>query len=383
MITLMITVIYGALLTAQLGLYGTATYRLRRSLMRSTVDQQLTAPTDLPSVSVCIPARNETHAMTQCLERVLLSDYRKLEVIVYDDSSVDDTSILIRSFAHAGVRFVPGGPLPEGWLGKNHALEVLSREASGTYVLFLDVDTIIQPTTISQLVDHMSAGQMAMTSVIPGRINTLRASVLFGHLRYFWQLVLDRPHAPASSSSLWIISRRVLLDTIGGFASHKDAVEPESQMAALIGPRAYRCLVSNAKLGVDYEKKWSSQAETSRRLLYPAMGGQWLGGMLGMAALLLMNAPTAVLVSALWTGWSVEQTVSLVVLAGYGLLYATYTRATWRRWWPIGGLLWPVVVLLELLLATSSVIGYARRTITWKGRLVRPNTKPVAHTPIT
>ena len=150
--------------------------RLQRALDTYKIKKNYTAAIEAPSVSVCIPARNETHAMAQCLERVLASDYKKLEIIVFDDSSTDDTSILVRSFAHAGVRFVPGTALPEGWLGRNHALEVLAREASGTYVVFMDVDTNITPTTISQLVGYMMTENLVMASVLPGRSDTGRAS---------------------------------------------------------------------------------------------------------------------------------------------------------------------------------------------------------------
>ena len=90
---------------------------------------------EIPSVSVCIAARNETHAMTQCLERVIATDYPKLEIIVLDDGSRDDTSILIKSFAHAGVRFVEGKTLQDGWLGKNYAQYTLAKEASGKIVV--------------------------------------------------------------------------------------------------------------------------------------------------------------------------------------------------------------------------------------------------------
>jgi cellulose synthase/poly-beta-1,6-N-acetylglucosamine synthase-like glycosyltransferase len=78
--------------------------------------------TELPSVSVCIPARNEMHVMTECLESVLASTYPKLEVIVLDDRSEDTTSTLVKAFARDGVRFVEGKKLPPGWLGKNYAL---------------------------------------------------------------------------------------------------------------------------------------------------------------------------------------------------------------------------------------------------------------------
>lgn len=353
--------------------------RLQRALDSYRIKKNYTAALEAPSVSVCIPARNETHAMAQCLERVLASDYRKLEIIVFDDSSSDDTSILVRSFAHAGVRFVPGTELPEGWLGRNHALEVLAREASGTYVLFMDVDTYIQPTTISQLVGHMMTESLVMTSVLPGRSDTWRASTLFGHLRYFWELILARTTAPATSSSLWMINRHVLLDTLGGFAPHKNEVLPEEHIAAIIGPASYHCLISNHTLGVTYEKKWLSQIETSRRLLFPMMGGMWYGALAGVCALLLLNMPLVLTIVGLIAGALPVWTIGALFIVFGMVIYGLYLRKIWTdRWW-LGGLLWPYVILQELGLFIMSVWGYTRGTITWKGRPVTASPIRVDH----
>ncbi|MDX2775991.1 glycosyltransferase family 2 protein [Streptomyces caniscabiei] len=353
--------------------------RLQRALDTYKIKKNYTAALQAPSVSVCIPARNETHAMTQCLERVLTSDYKKLEVIVFDDSSTDDTSVLVRSFAHAGVRFVPGVALPEGWLGRNHALEVLAREASGTYVLFMDVDTNIQPTTVSQLVGHMMTEKLVMTSVLPGRSDTWRASTLFGHLRYFWELILSRRNAPAASSALWMIDRHVLLDTLGGFTPHKNEVLPEEHIAAIVGPVGYHCLISNHTLGVTYEKKWRSQVETSRRLLFPMMGGMWYGALAGVFVLLLLNMPLGVLIAGL-VGYALPLQVAGIWFTAFGMVvYGLYLRKIWPdRWW-LGGLLWPYVILQELCLFVLSVWGYMRGSITWKGRSVTASPIRVDH----
>jgi len=344
--------------------------RMMQGLRRFRVKKQYTAAIEAPSVTVCIPARNETHAMTQCLERVLASDYKKLEVIVYDDSSKDDTSILIKSFAHAGVRFVPGGTLPEGWLGRNHALETLAREASGTYVLFMDVDTYIQSSTISQLVGYVMTENLVMASVLPGRADVWRASVLFGHLRYFWEIIFNRPAAPAISSALWMIKRHVFLDTIGGFVAHKNEVQPESHIAAIIGSKAYHCLVTTKELGVFYEKKWRSQAETSRRLLFPMAGGHWYGAVLGSAFLVLLNMPLAMAVTIFFSGWTLWSVAGICLMVAGMAAYAMYLRRVWRTGWWVGALLWPYAVMQELLLLVASIWGYARHTITWKGRSI-------------
>ncbi|MDN5274438.1 MAG: glycosyl transferase family protein [Candidatus Saccharibacteria bacterium] len=354
------------------------TFRLYRSLQLFRIRKNYTAAISAPSVSVCIPARNETHAMTQCLERVLASDYRKLEIIVYDDSSADDTSILVRSFAHAGVRFVAGGELPDGWLGKNHALEVLAREASGTYVVFMDVDTYITPTTISQMVGYIMTEDAEMVSVIPGRSDTGRGSVLFGHLRYFWELVFSTKAHPASSSSFWITKRHALLETIGGFANFKDAVAPESVLAGIVSASNYRCLVANATLGVTYEKKWSSQVETSYRLLYPKVGGVWWKGCLAIIGLLILNSPIVVLLSGFFIGWDLVHLMALWMLLAFMAMYAVYTSHVWRTNWWLGGFLWPIIIFQELILFGRSMYGYMRHTITWKGRPVTPNVLPMS-----
>lgn len=339
---------------------------LRRFQLRGEYVSQLEAP----SVTICIPARNETHAMTQCLERVLASDYKKLEVIVFDDSSHDDTSVLVRSFAHEGVRFVPGTSLPEGWLGKNHALETLAREASGDLIVFMDVDTFIRPTTISQLVTYALSQQLDMVSVIPRREDVWRANVLFGHLRYFWQLIGSRATAPAAASALWLIKRQTLLEEFGGFNDYKSMVEPVGVIAARLGLKRYHCVVSSAGLGVSYEKRWKSQMETSRRLLYPMAGATPLRGLLTALFLLFLNLPTFILLTLFVSHWTIVHLLAVWLLFGYMVCYAMFTSRTWRTGWWLGGLLWPVVMLQEFILMISSLIGYARHTVTWKGRSI-------------
>src|SRR6185369_13096540 len=74
-------------------------YRLRKLAKPRNLAQ-------LPTVSVCIPARNEDRVLTDCLAAVLASDYPKLEVIVLDDCSQDKTAQVVRQFAHGGVQFI-------------------------------------------------------------------------------------------------------------------------------------------------------------------------------------------------------------------------------------------------------------------------------------
>jgi chlorobactene glucosyltransferase len=366
----MLIVSAGAVLGLSFLLSVLLAVRLVKSLRRLTVRKQYSASTDAPSVSICIPARNETHALAECLERVLASDYPKLEILVLDDNSKDDTSLIIKSFAHAGVRFIPGQKLTEGWLGKNFALEQLVREASGTYVVFMDVDTFIQPHTISQLVGYSATEQKGMVSVLPRRNDVGRASVLFGTLRYFLQLANWWSRTPLVSSSYWMIRREVFLATLGGFAPYKDIVEPEGAIAATMKD-TYACLLSNDELGIAYEKKWRSQVETSERLLFPLFGQTVIGGTLGILLLLLINAPIPVFVIGIISQNALLMATGLFVLLSYIALYAAYLRWFWQKSWWLGMFLWPYIALQEFVLLVFSMVGYVRGSVTWKGRSVR------------
>ena len=352
--------------------------RLYATLRRSRLQAAVPRAADVPSVSVCIPARNETHAMSQCLERVLASDYEKLEILVFDDNSADDTSNIIRSFAQAGVRFVAGNELPQGWLGKNHALDVLAKEASGSYVLFMDVDTIIAPSTIRRVMDSVLGHDKAMASVIPERGDGWRVSVLFGHLRYFWEMTIHSATQPATASALWVIERKVLLEELGGLEMFRSTAACEAAIAAQLGLGRYECLVSGSELEVLYEKKWLSQVETSKRLLYPQANGTRFGAFFALTSLLLLNLPLFVLLSGFVLGWSSLQYIAGVALLVGMVTYGLYTHAMWRHVWWAGIFAWPVVVLQELVLFINSLQGYYRGTITWKGRPVSPYPRPLA-----
>ena len=324
-----------------------------------------------PTVSVCIPARNETHAMTECLERVLASDYPKLEILVLDDESKDNTLHLIKAFAHSGVRFIEGDPLPDGWLGKNHALEELSQEASGELILFMDVDTRIRPQTISHLIAQMGSGELEMLSIVPRRDDMWRPSVLFAPLRYYWTITFSSYRFPLAASALWIVNRRVLQDTIGGFSPLKADSEPESSIAKIFSRSGdFKLITSTRELGVSVEKKWSSGVETSVRLLYPAVGARWYKALLAAGGLILLAAPLPIVLTGLLGQWMMIHTVALLAYAAAASVYCVYARNLWSKGWWLGILLWPLVALQELVLLILSCVGYWTHSVTWKGRAV-------------
>ena len=323
--------------------------------------------TDLPTVSVCITARDETHAMTQCLERVVGSDYPKLEVIVLDDQSHDDTSILIKSFAHSGVRFVEGDQLPEAWLGKNHAQARLANEASGQIVFFMDVDTMISRHTIASLVKYYLRHKARMVSVVPIRNDHWTTSTLFTTMRHFWTLMRFRPHSPRAVANAWLIDRKTILDQLNSDASLPMSVQMETTIAKkLAKTKEYRLTMSNKWLGLSYEKKWSSQVETSIRLLYPQSSANSIQVAWLVLLLVVVLLPYAFV---WWYPWVIGAIVAQYLIALY------YLSRVWVRYRFIGALLLPVTILQEIALLIISTYRYNFGTITWKGRPVQRTSK--------
>lgn len=327
---------------------------------------------DLPSVSVCIPVRNEEHAMTHCLEEVLASRYPKMEVLVCDDSSVDKTPSLIKMFARDGVRFIEGPKPIDGWLGKNAALNKLLGEASGRYVLFLDVDTRIGTDTIGQMIAYAEQTGANMVSALPLRTHAWRFSVWLAPLRYFWRLLIHTSKRPIAVSAIWLINRREFVAKYGDMSIIKSSTEPECETAKLFASEGkYRFLISHNLLGVRYEKKLSSQLETSVRLCFPSLGFSVWRSFLAVIGLLVYVALPFSLLVAGNTVWAICASI-LCIIFGY-ILYLQYLWIVWRRGAVFAALLLPALAILEVAIIMQSVLAYRRGQVTWKGRPIKLN----------
>lgn len=370
MLEVILCISYGVLLILA-GLIARQLWFAMKHFTPPEYKTELGNETDMPSVSICIPARNETHALAQCLTNVVASNYDKLEIIVLDDVSNDNTSELIKSFAQDGVRFVKGQPLPSGWIGRNHALQGLLNNASGSYLLFMDVDTRISPDAISNTVRYALSKRASMVSVLPRREDGWRASVILSPLRYFWEIIFHSQFTPATASNLWLVKRTVLENSFNGFTGLKQVVQPESYISAsLAKTNEYRFLISTAAFGVSYEKKWRSQLITSTRLLFPLLDKQISMAIIAMLDIVILLIPFIAFLTTLFMSNSVIYLAGGGIALLYAGLYGWYTWRVWRKGAVIGALLWPLILVQEMILIIASAFQYKRRTVKWKDRKV-------------
>lgn len=123
----------------------------------------------LPSVSVIVPARNEEAQIGNALTTLLQSTGVNLEIIAVNDRSTDLTGQIMDQVATTDSRLkvIHITQLPDGWLGKNHAMHVASVEATGDLLLFTDGDIIYEPVAIEIAVRHFVSDKLQHLCLLP------------------------------------------------------------------------------------------------------------------------------------------------------------------------------------------------------------------------
>lgn len=127
-----------------------------RERMLKLVKSRAELPSDAPKVSILIPAKDEAFEIRTCIERVQQQDYPDFEVIAINDRSADATGALLDDFASLQfaascrntLKIVHVEALPDGWLGKCHALHEGIKHATGDWLLFVDSDVRLEPDAL-------------------------------------------------------------------------------------------------------------------------------------------------------------------------------------------------------------------------------------------
>ncbi len=348
-------------------------YRHTLAMRRSThldLPKKFSAETDLPSLTIAIPARNQTFDLIECLHSVLRSTYPKLEILVLDDCSQDKTSDIIRKYAHRGVRFLEGTPPTKSWIAKNHAYDQLLDNASGELILFCGTDVRFEPQSFRLLIETFISNQYSMMSVLPTRLVSYDRHFLLQPMRYYRELVLPTKDPPAISSC-WIAKRKMLLKH-GGFEALRKSIRPERIIARGVNSQGnYSFVSASSGLGIKSQKDLRAQWMTAVRTRYPE----------------LKNRPESVLFSLIW---------QLFILSGpfisllYGLrtaeiliiflsvisimyLFAVHLLVSWiatgkPRLHTL--LLYPLSIILEISVTVYSMIAYEFMDVIWRGRNV-------------
>ncbi|UEA16880.1 glycosyltransferase family 2 protein [Pasteurella canis] len=120
----------------------------------------------MPLVSVLICAYNVDKYIEECIDAILNQTYKKLEIIIVNDGSVDDTLLLLNNFAKRDSRIkIINNEKNIGFIG---SLNVGVSHVSGDYVARTDADDVTKPEWIEKILDSMRSNPdiIAMGSYI-------------------------------------------------------------------------------------------------------------------------------------------------------------------------------------------------------------------------
>ena len=115
-----------------------------------------------PRISLLFAARDEEEKLPAALATLEEIDYPNLEIIAVDDRSTDATGRTLDEFGarHPRLRAVHVASLPEGWLGKPHALQKGYEESSGEWLLFTDADVRFRADTLRRAISMVNSRKL-------------------------------------------------------------------------------------------------------------------------------------------------------------------------------------------------------------------------------
>ena len=203
-------------------------------------------PSGLPRVGIIVPARNEENTIDGVLRSLVSLDYPNLEVIAVNDRSTDKTGEHMDQFAASPttkgrLHVVHVKELPQGWLGKTHAMWTASQQATADWLLFTDADVFFRPDTLrralayaeSEKADHLVLFP-TMQMETPGErmmIAFFQTMFLFGHRP--WKVADARAKDHMGVGAFNLI-RRSTYDSIGSYKALRMEVLDDMKLGKVV-----------------------------------------------------------------------------------------------------------------------------------------------------
>ena len=383
-----------------LGVSGFVGYRLVRGLA-SLPNLRDSAPLEhsaAPLVSIVVAARDEADQIAEAVNTFLSQDYPSLEVVVVDDRSTDGTGdILDRLAEGAPVRAEdptatgdtadPADPgagsppalrvihieeLPEGWLGKTHALQRGAEAARGDLLLFTDADIMMRRDAVGRAVGLLERGgwdHLAVAPRIHSRSGWVEAVVgvflvVFSVFYRPWRTREPDQRAAVGIGAFNLIRSRAY-QAIDGHKEIRLRPDDDVRLGRRLKEAGYRQLVAAGRelLTVEWYPSVPAMARGLRKNVFAAVEYRlWLVVAGTLIPLLLIFWPLAALFFTAGLAWWLNLGVVLT-----GLIVSTYTAAS-HGLPPWVGLLYPAASVVFLgMVWLAALRATLRGTVEWRG----------------
>jgi len=329
-------------------------------------------------VSAIIPARNEERTIAQAV-RSVAGQPEVGEVLVVDDQSSDGTAEVLRRLAgeQPKLRAFEAGPLPAGWVGKNHAVWLGAQKAACDWLLFTDADAVHLPGSAARALAQAKASGADLVSYSPGQemhTGWERALIPFVFCRlsqlYSYSAVNDPESPAAAANGQYLLIRRNVYERIGGHAAVHEEVLEDVALARMVKAAGFRL-------------HFGPGEEICRVRMYASFGAMWEGWSKNLVPLVTGAGPgvTRELLSVMpwipllclfltpWLRYPWDAAFAVLGIAGLAGRHASYAGLLRKNRFPLSGVLYYLVAVgLYCAVLLASDWGYARGKIAWKGR---------------
>jgi chlorobactene glucosyltransferase len=358
---------------------------LRMARSKSLDAESARPPSEPPSVTVIVPARNESRNIAACLRSILASSYPRLQVIAVNDHSDDDTAAIARSIATTDPRLtvLDNPDLPADWFGKQWACQTGANAASGEILVFMDADARAAPDLLVRSVNGMLQTRADFYSVLGRqemvtfweRLLQMQVFTVLGTRFGGTEIVNRSTKASAKiANGQYLMVRRAIYDEFGGHGLVRGYVAEDLMLAQRYFELGKKTVLVE---GLD---QLSTRMYTSLREL---MGGwrknlfaggrhsmpfgdraAWLAPLLLPLPFLMQLAPPVLLVVAIL--------FRIPALELWGAITTGVTLLTWLAYYRIArvpvlyALLFPLGAAVTLYITLSAVLRGSR--VEWKGR---------------
>lgn len=329
---------------------------------------------DAPSVSIIVAARNEERHIETAVRSLLAQSYAPLELIVVDDRSDDRTAAVLQDLAavHPHLRVVRVDRLPDGWLGKNNALQIGAAAASGELLLLADADVVMNADAVARAVRLMVVERADHVAVAPTLALPTWPLALVVNYFMMWFLLWLRPwraRRPNSSAFIGIgafnLVRASAFHGVGGMARIAMRPDDDIMLGKLLKRNGCRQLLASADglVSVEWYRTLPELALGFRKNAFAGMDYSALrtaGAALGNAVLCVWPFIAVWATTGAERGWYATSAIAQVIAyAGPAFVHRS------RPWL---ALLYPVAAVIFVTILAAAVTRTLRRGgIEWRG----------------
>lgn len=328
----------------------------------------------LPSAAIVVAARNEAHHIEHGLQTHLAQTYPDLEVIAVDDRSDDGTPAVLARMAERNPRLkvIRIDQLPEGWLGKTHALHMGAAAATADWILFTDADVKLEPSALARAVtlaescgaDHLALGPTILGGSMPFRMFMTAFAFSFSLLTRSWRVSNPRAQEAIGIGAFNLI-RRQALQSVDGLTRIALRPDDDLMLARLLKRSGFRNVF--ARSGGAVAVQWyPTLREAARGLEKNAFAT------LEYSLLRLLGASLGMLVFAVWPFAALfataDLTFALNAASAAMMMFATGAVLRESGISPVFVITLPCALLLFLAIVwRASLLNLAQGGVVWRG----------------